>query len=376
MTFVAECSSLTRTVDKMQSLTLAALGWSPTFERQFHALSDGDLVPGRVVGVERTVFRVQTEKGVTAATLAGRFHHEQATQLVPTVGDWVGVTLIDDGSKAILKRVLGRKTSLSRVSRSGRDPASATAKEQLLAANIDYVFIVTALDQDFSVRRIERYLTAVASGGAEPVVILNKADLCDDVPRFLNQVEAVAPDVPVHVLTALETHTLGDLTAYLNEGTTITLIGSSGVGKSTLVNGLLGAEIAPTGAVRAGDDEGRHTTTWREVFVLPGGGVLIDNPGLREIGAWSADVSQGFADITELSLECAYRNCTHTREPDCAVQTAVDAGELDPKRLQSYRRLAQEAERVAAWTSEGEQARREGKVRRARIKGARRAKGR
>ena len=272
--------------------------------------------------------------------------------------------------------MLERKTSLSRISRSGRDAASATAKEQLLAANIDYVFIVTALDQDFSVRRIERYLSAVTSGGAEPVVILNKADLCNDVPGYLNQVEAVAPGVPVHTLTALEAGTLGDLTPYLREGTTVTLIGSSGVGKSTLINSLLGTEVTPTGAVRAGDDEGRHTTTWREVFILPQGGVLIDNPGLREIGAWSADVSEGFADITELALGCVYRDCTHTREPGCAVQAAVKVGELDPKRLQNYRRLVREAERVAAWTSESEQARREGKVRRARIKGARRAKGR
>lgn len=334
-------------------------------------------MPGRVVGVERTVFRVQTEQGVTAATLAGRFRHEQARpQQLPTVGDWVGVTSVDDGSKAILKYVLNRKTSLSRVSRSGRDPANSTATEQLLAANIDYVFIVTALDQDFSVRRIERYLTAVRAGGAEPVVILNKADLCDDVPSYLSQTATVAPGVPIHILTALEAGTLGALTAYLSEGTTVTLIGSSGVGKSTLINGLLGAEVAPTGAVRAGDDEGRHTTTWREVFVLPGGGVLIDNPGLREIGAWSADVSEGFADITELALGCAYRDCTHTREPDCAVQAAVKAGELEPKRLQNHRRLSQEAEQVAAWTSEGEQARREGRARRARIKGALRAKGR
>ena len=359
----------------MQSVTLAALGWSQTLEKQFHALGGDDLVPGRVVGVERTVFRVQTEKGVTAATPAGRFRREQATRQLPTVGDWVGVTPIDDGSKAVLKYVLERRTSLSRVSRSGRDTASATAMEQLLAANIDYVFVVTALDQDFSIRRIERYLTAVRSGGAEPVVILNKADLCDDVPRYLNQVNAVAPGVPVHTLTALKAGTLGDLTAYLSEGMTVTLIGSSGVGKSTLINSLLGSEVTPTGAVRASDDEGRHTTTWREVFVLPGRGVLIDNPGLREIGAWSADVSEGFTDITELARECAYRDCTHTREPDCAVQTAVEAGELDPERLRSYRRLAQEAERVAAWTSESEQARREGKVRRARIKGARQAKG-
>ncbi len=358
----------------MQSVTLAALGWSHTFEKQFQTLGDDNLVPGRVVGVERTVFRVQTGQGVAVATLAGRFRHEQATQQLPTVGDWVGVTPIDDGSKAVLKHVLERKTSLSRVSRSGRDPASSTATEQLLAANVDYVFIVTALDQDFSVRRIERYLTAVTSGGAEPVIILNKADLCDDVPRYLDAAKAVAPGVPVHTLTALEASTLGDLSTYLSEGTTVTLIGSSGVGKSTLINSLLGAELTPTGAVRAGDDEGRHTTTWREVFVLPGGGVLIDNPGLREIGAWSSDVREGFADITELALGCSYRDCTHTKEPGCAVQAAVEAGRLNPKRLQNYRRLAQEAERVAAWTTEREQARREGKMRRARIKGVLRAK--
>ncbi len=361
----------------MQPVTLAALGWSHTFKRQFHALGDDGLVLGRVVGVERTVFRVQTEQGLTAATLAGRFRHEQAgPQQLPTVGDWVGVTPVDGSSKAVLKHVLERKTNLSRVSRSGRDPTSATATEQLLAANIDYVFIVTALDQDFSVRRIERYLTAVTSGGAEPVVILNKADLCNDVPRYLNQVEAVAPGVPVHSLTALEASTLSELAPYLSEGTTVALIGSSGVGKSTLINSLLGTEVAPTGAVRASDDEGRHTTTWREVFVLPRGGVLIDNPGLHEIGAWSTDVSEGFADITELALECVYHDCTHTQEPGCAVQTVVKVGELDPERLRNYCRLIQEAEQVAAWTSESEQARRESKVRRTRIKGARRAKGR
>lgn len=353
----------------MQRVNLAALGWSPTFDSRFQALGDNDLVPGRVVGVERTVFRVQTEKGVTAATPAGRFRRVQATRQMPTVGDWVAVTPVDSGSKAVLKHVLDRNTSLSRVSRSGRDPATSTASEQLLAANVDYVFVVTALDRDFSVRRVERYLAAVRAGGAEPVVILNKADLCDDIPGYLSQTAMVAPGVPVHALSALEAATPGDLKAYLSEGTTVALIGSSGVGKSTLVNGLLGAEAAPTGSVRAGDERGRHTTTWRELFVLPGGGVLIDNPGLREIGAWSTDVSEGFADIAELARECAYRDCTHTREPGCAVRAAVEAGALALGRLENYLRLVGESERVAAWTSEGE------RRRRARIKRALRAKG-
>ena len=232
----------------------------PYFREPFLALGDDNLVPGRVVGVERTVFRVQTEQEVAAATLAGRFRHDQpGPQQSPTVGDWVAVTPVDGGSRAVIRHVLERETSLSRVSRSGRDPATSTASEQLLAANVDYVFVVTALDQDFSVRRIERYLAAVTSGGAKPVVVLNKADLCDDVLGYREQVGAVAPGVPVHALTALEAGTLGELAAYLREGTTVALIGSSGVGKSTLINRLIRAEVAPTGAVRTGDDEGRHT---------------------------------------------------------------------------------------------------------------------
>lgn len=366
-----------------ESLTvseLTALGWNDFFSGQLAAVNAAEMEPGRVVGVERTLLRVQGAFGVVQATLSGRLRH--ASGAFPTVGDWVALQLVGvaeggvtGASTAVVKHVLSRKTRLSRLA-SGRRGSAAVGNEQLLAANLDTVFIVSSLGREFNLRRLERYLAAVAGGGARPVILLNKADLCSDAATRLEEVQAVAPEVAVYTLSALEDANFEVLDMYLRPGETVALIGSSGVGKSTLINRLLGREAAPSAEVRAGDGKGRHTTTWREVFVLATGGVLIDNPGLREIGVWSEDVSGSFADISEWAAACAYRDCTHGSEPGCAVQQALRAGWLESERLRNYRALTLGAEQVRSWQSESERTRREGKVRRKGIKAALKAKGR
>lgn len=357
--------------------TLATLGWDDFFALHFLNLNAPDLEPGRVVGVERTLFRVQGAFGLAQATLSGRLRH--AGDSLPTVGDWValglGATTGDGDFSAILKHVLPRKTQLSRLA-PGRHRSTSVGSEQLLAANLETVFIVSSFGTEFSLRRLERYHAAVSAGGARPVMLVNKADLYKNGGVRLAEVQAALPSVPVHALSALSDTDFSALETYLKPGETVALIGSSGVGKSTLVNRLLDSEVAPSGSIREGDGKGRHTTTWREVFVLPRGGVLIDNPGLREIGLWAEEVGEGFRDIEALERACAYRDCTHGNEPGCAVQAALDEGRLEPERFRNYRQLTLEAERVRGWVSDKERFRQETKARKKGIKAALKAKGR
>ncbi|WP_045234934.1 ribosome small subunit-dependent GTPase A [Deinococcus pimensis] len=323
---------------------LRALGWSELFERHFEELGRPDVVPARVAGVQRSTFRVLTEDGPRTAVPSGLLLHEDLPRSeYPAVGDFVAVRLAEDDT-AVVTDVLPRRTRFSRAvgGADGRRPAAVT--EQVIATNIDYVFVVTALDQDFSVPRMERYVAAVLASGAEPVLILNKTDLAENLARAEREVRAALPDLPLHTLSARADEGVEVLRPYFREGTTVALIGSSGVGKSTLTNRLLGADVAVTGDVRTEDGKGRHTTTTRELYVLPGGGVLIDNPGLREIAVWSDQVEDTFEDVQELASHCRYRGCTHTNEPGCAVLAAVASGGLDAGRLQTYRQLEREAE--------------------------------
>jgi ribosome biogenesis GTPase / thiamine phosphate phosphatase len=299
----------------------------------------------RVVSQERDAWLVISEKGERWCTLAGRLRAEGGT--FPVVGDRVVLEDID-GNGACIRAVLPRKSALV------RRAAGTRPDEQVLAANIDVAFIVAALagGRNFNLRRLERYLTLVWNSGASPVILLNKADLCDDIRTYIGEVENVAPGVPVHAVSALQRMGLETVRERLGPGITGVFLGPSGVGKSALINALFGFEKQRTGEIRAGDAEGRHTTTRRELLLLPGGGCVIDTPGIREIQLTGDEegLKAAFRDIEELAQACLFKDCTHRVEPGCAVLEAVERGEMEPARLESYHRLRRELERQSART--------------------------
>ncbi|MDH4038434.1 MAG: ribosome small subunit-dependent GTPase A [Candidatus Krumholzibacteria bacterium] len=313
---------------------LDALGFATFFRERFEQLDDPLLVPARIASEGRGVYRLL---GCRAARgeLRGRLRAELAPEARPAVGDWVAVRDGDD--LAIIHDVLERRTALI------RRAAGSAADVQVVAANIDLVFVVTAVTRDYNPRRIERYVAAVWDGGAEPVIVLNKADLEGDVPAMLDELAVIAPGVPAIRTSTVTAEGLDDLRRYLAPGKTIGLVGSSGVGKSSIANRLLGDQAQDTRATRR-DEKGRHTTTRRDLVVLPQGGLLIDTPGMREFGLVEdgGGVETLFADIAALATECHFRDCSHQGEPGCAVIAAVEAGELDDQRLGSYQKLQRE----------------------------------
>jgi ribosome biogenesis GTPase len=320
---------------------LESLGWDAFFQDHFRALGLPDATPGRVVSESKGSFRVAGADGEVTATVAGRLRYRAGEEeRYPVVGDWVAVQPLPGEDRGILQAVLPRRSRFS------RKAAGPRTEEQIVAANVDTVFIVNALDggRAFNVRRIERYLTLAWSSGAFPVLVLNKIDLCPDVPAFVERVEAVAAGVPVCPVSALEKTGLDALRDWLKPGETVAFLGSSGVGKSALINALLGEERLQTGEIRGRDHTGRHTTTRRELLLLPGGGVVIDTPGRRELQLWAGedDLDGAFRDIEELARDCRFSDCRHAAEAGCAVKTAIDRGELDPARLASYRKLQKE----------------------------------
>jgi ribosome biogenesis GTPase len=316
-------------------LNLQDLGWDDGFAA---ALQPHDnCIPARVSAQHRGEYDVLTERGELRARVTGRLRHEAgSTAALPAVGDWVA--LRDEAIHAVLPRrsAFARKVAWSQT------------EAQVLAANLDTVFVVTGLDGDFNLRRLERYLTLAWESGASPALVLTKADLCEDVAGALIRVEQVAFGVPAHVVSNVTGEGLEELSPYLAPAKTIVLLGSSGVGKSTLANRLLGAELQSTKEI-ADDGRGRHTTTSRQLIRLPGGALLIDTPGLREIQLWDADegIQEAFADVDELAADCRFNDCAHMREPGCAVQAAIDEGRLPRERLQSYRALQRELKRLA-----------------------------
>jgi ribosome biogenesis GTPase len=311
----------------MIPVLLEQFGWSE-FYRSQHATG----VPGRVASANHGRFLVWTEAGEIDASVSGLMRRNSA--LWPAVGDWV--VLREDA--AVIVKVLDRKTKLSR-----KQP-EREVREQVLAANIDVLFIVSGLDRDYNERRIERFLVMAHESGARPVVLLNKSDLADelglDLDEVVSRTRLLSPGVTVHPLSALSDHGLDALPGFLAPGETAALIGSSGVGKSTILNRLLGDERQRTTAVRAGDNRGRHTTTSRQLFVMPGGWLLMDLPGLREVQLWanSEQLQESFDDIQELAKSCRFRDCTHAAEPGCAVTAA----NLDPARLANYQKMQRE----------------------------------
>ncbi len=324
-------------------MSLESLGWNARFEESFTVHRTRGLVPARVAREDRTRHVVLDESGARPAELAGRLRHEARTRAeLPAVGDWVAVRP-GAASPAIIEAVLPRASAFVR-----KDVGDAT-EAQVVAANVDTVFLVSGLDHDYNPRRIERYLAAAWESGATPVVVLNKADLAEDREARVAEVEALAPGAAVLAVSALEGDGIGALAPWLLPGHTIALLGSSGVGKSTLVNALLGHERQATGAVREDDSRGRHTTTHRELVALPGGALLLDTPGMRVLKLWGDEdaVDGAFPEIASLAEGCRFRDCRHESEPGCAVLAAEADGSLPTERLESWRKLQREAHWLA-----------------------------
>jgi ribosome biogenesis GTPase len=319
-------------------MTLKALGWSGQRQGDFAARAADGLIPGRVVGEHRTHFKVATDAVEVAAEMTGRLRDAAAQRSdLAGVGDFVALRLASGDGPATIEEVLPRTSALVR-------KASGEDRPQLLAANVDVVFIVTAPDGDLNLPRIERLLALVADSAADPVIVLNKADLTDDIAGTMEQIATVSPGVPLHAVSA-HAHRLAGIEQHFADNRTVGLIGSSGVGKSTLTNALLGRAAQATQEVRAHDSRGRHTTTHRQLFLRPGGGSIIDTPGMRGVEVWNRnnEVDTNFADIEALALNCKFSNCRHETEPKCAVRAAVARGDLDAERLAGYTRRARAA---------------------------------
>lgn len=315
---------------------LASLGWSDEFARAFEPLAAEGLVPARVGAEHQHVYALLTAEGECLARVTGRLRYEASGRAdFPAVGDWVAARIGCD-AQATIHAILPRRSRFS------RKTAGDEAEEQVVAANVDTVFLVMGLDGDFNPRRLERYLTVAWDSGAAPVVLLSKADLSDDPDARRRDIEALG--APTHLVSAKTGLGLEAIGAYLKPGRTVALLGSSGVGKSTLVNRLLGEERLRTREVRASDDRGRHTTSTRQLLALPGGALVIDTPGMRELQLWDSAGGLGatFADIEELGAGCRFGDCGHAREPGCAVRAAIAEGRLEPARLESYHKLQKE----------------------------------
>ncbi|MBD2057266.1 ribosome small subunit-dependent GTPase A [Oculatella sp. FACHB-28] len=319
-------------------MNLSELGWSDFFAHSFEAYRVQGYTVGRVALEHKQAYTLYAEQGELSATVSGKLRHQAtAAEDFPAVGDWVVVRNREEG-QATIHAILPRKSKFSRKTVGGK------TQEQIVAANIDTVFLVAGLDHDFNLRRIERYLVLAWESGATPVILLNKADLCDAVEERVLEVEEVAIAVPIVVLSAAQNQGLDALQPYLKPGQTSTLLGSSGVGKSTLTNQLVGTAQQSVQPVRQGDSRGRHTTTHRELLLLPSGGCIIDTPGMREIQIWSegAGLEETFTDIEALAEECRFRDCQHQQEPGCAVRQALEAGALDEQRFASFQKLQKE----------------------------------
>jgi ribosome biogenesis GTPase len=320
-------------------MDLLHLGWSAHCQSWWELSSRAGFEPARVAIQHRGAYLVYAQAGELTAEVSGRFRHQtRAPSDFPAVGDWVVLERSPGEAKALIHAILPRRTKFSRTA------AGGTSEEQIVAANLDDVFLVVALSGRLNLRRLERYLALAWESGADPVIVLTKADLGADVDAAIHRVEQIAQGVPVYAVSAQTGHGLAELQGCLRLGRTAVLLGPSGVGKSTLINAWCGQEYLPVQPVRANDQRGRHTTTRRQLVCLPGGALVIDTPGLRELQLWEGDggIAEAFGEITELARQCRYADCRHESEPGCAVRSAAEAGRLDPARLASHHKLRRE----------------------------------
>lgn len=326
---------------------LQDFGWNEHWNEKSKEYSEklGDAAPARVIAQYSHTYKVITATGERLATVSGRFEFQTTGKGdFPAVGDWVMADMLDEEPpRSVIQAVLPRQSAMV------RKVAGSVPDEQIIGANIDYLFITLAMNGDFNVRKLERYLIAAWESGATPVVLLTKSDLCEDHDRFIAEVADAAPGVPVHIVSALEDQGKAALMSYLAPGKTIAVTGSSGVGKSTLLNWLAQDERQSTSGIRESDARGRHTTTHRELFLLPGGALMMDTPGMRELQLWEAQDGwqQAFSDIEELAGQCRYRDCKHEGEAGCAVQASIQSGELEQGRYDNYKKTERELARLA-----------------------------
>ncbi len=319
------------------NVDLTTLGWSEFFEANFKSYAEQGYTCGRVALEHKNLFRVYTQHGEVLAEISGKLRHEATSRRdLPAVGDWVVFRAQSEQDRVRIHAVLPRRTNFA------RKIAGSRTEEQIVGANVDTLFLLTSLNQDFSLRRMERYLIIAWESGANPIIILSKSDLSDRVAGRINEVQAVARGVPIHAISVVTGTGLQDLAQYFKRGQTVALLGSSGVGKSTLINYLAGVDHLKVQTVREHDDRGRHTTTHRELVVLPTGGLVLDTPGMRELQLFDGGLQSVFDDIEALAGRCFFSDCQHQDEPRCVVREALAAGTIDAERFQSYEKLQKE----------------------------------
>ena len=315
---------------------LKKYGLSDRFEQE--ASLYNDLFLARVTSQHRDLYRVVSEHGELSASCSGKLIYQADNSVqFPSVGDWIMIDRPDDhAGNAIIRHILQRKSILTR-------QAAGTAKEQqVIASNIDTLFICMSLNADFNLRRMERYLAIAWDSMATPVIVLTKSDLCDDLSQKMSEIASISIGVDVAICSSKEEDGYQIIHQYVKPGKTIAFIGSSGVGKSTLINRLMGEDILATKTIREDDDKGRHTTTHRQLLLLPNGGIVIDTPGMRELQLYSGDLSKTFEDIEEIALQCKYHDCSHGTEPGCMIRESIENGTLSAKRFESYQKLQRE----------------------------------
>jgi ribosome biogenesis GTPase len=327
-------------------MDLKSIGWNKYFSDHFKKYKNEKLYPARIISEQKKSYILFSKEGELKSSARGILWHQNGIKTnTPIVGDWVAIRPLSEKKTANIIHILPRKSSFSRKSSGGRKRYSGGKNtEQVIVANIDFGIITIGLDRDYSLRRIERYLALVQGSGASPLIILNKADICKDSQKRKKEVRRIAAGIPVITMIALQEDSVETLYTYIKKGKTAALLGSSGVGKSTIINQLLGYQRQKVKEISGYAKKGQHTTSRRELIILPNGGLMIDNPGMREVQLWAdeGDLSDIFSDIEELAQNCRFRDCQHSAEPGCAVKVSIDNGVIDKNRLNNYKKMKSE----------------------------------